>query len=59
MSVNVRGGTNAIPTVVLPRDPRRSQLGYLQCFLNPAMIDTFVTQTNQYAIDAGLLPGSL
>ena len=42
---------DAIPTVVLPRDPHRDELGYLQCFLNPALIDTFVTQTNQYAID--------
>ena len=42
---------DAIPTVRLPRDRNRSQLGYLQCFLNAAMIDTFVTQTNQYAID--------
>ena len=39
------------PTVALPRERIRTQLGYLECFLDPVLIDTFVTNTNQYAID--------
>jgi hypothetical protein len=40
---------SAEPTVVLPRLRPLTQLGYLQCFLDPVLIDTFVTNTNQYA----------
>ena len=44
---------NALPTVVLPRHRPSNQLGYLQCFLDPGLIDTFVTSTNLYAISRG------
>jgi hypothetical protein len=40
----------AQPTSVLPRHCTPTQLGFLQCFLDPALIDTFVTNTNLYAL---------
>jgi hypothetical protein len=39
----------AIPLVLLPRHRVVTELGFLQCFIDPALIDTFVTNTNMYA----------
>ena len=39
----------ASPTVVLPRHGLLTELDFLQCFLDPVMIDLFVTNTNLYA----------
>ena len=44
---------SAEPTVVLPRLRPLTPLGYLQCFLDPVLIDTFVTNTDLYAADRG------
>jgi hypothetical protein len=44
---------SAIPTVVLPRHRPPTELAYLQCFLDPVLIDTFVTNTNLYATARG------
>jgi hypothetical protein len=44
---------NVIPTVALPRHRVRTELGFLHCFLDPALIDIFVTNTNEYAIARG------
>ena len=38
-----------LPTVVLPRERPPTELGYLQSFIDPSLIDTFVTNTNLYA----------
>ena len=39
----------ATPIVQLPRHVVRTELGFLQCFIDTALIDTFVTRTNEYA----------
>jgi hypothetical protein len=44
---------NVTPTVALPRHRDRTELGYLQCFLDSALIDIFVTNTNEYATARG------
>ena len=36
-----------------PSAPPPTELGYLQLFLDPSMVDTFVTNTNLYAISRG------
>jgi hypothetical protein len=41
---------NAIPIVQLPRPHPPTQLGFLQCFIDHALINTFVTNTNLYAL---------
>jgi hypothetical protein len=38
-----------LPTDTLPRPRPLTQLGYLQCFIDSVLIDTFVTNTNLYA----------
>jgi hypothetical protein len=38
-----------LPTVVLPRHRLSTELDFLQCFIDPVLIDTFVTNTNLYA----------
>jgi hypothetical protein len=40
---------SATPVVTLPRHRVRTELGFLQCFIDPALIDHFVTNTNLYA----------
>ena len=40
---------SAIPVVTLPAHRVRTELGFLQRFIDPAMIDHFVTNTNLYA----------
>jgi hypothetical protein len=42
---------SVLPTVVLPRHRPPTELGYLQSFIDPALIDIFVTNTNLYAAD--------
>ena len=37
------------PRVRLPRHRPPTELGYLQCFVDQSLIDTFVTNTNVYA----------
>jgi hypothetical protein len=49
-----RGGpssstTSILLSAVLPRHRPPTQLGFLQCFIDPILIDTFVTNTNLYA----------
>ena len=39
----------AVATVLLPRNVARTELGYLQAFIDDALIDLFVTNTNLYA----------
>jgi hypothetical protein len=39
-----------LPTVALPRQRPLTELGYLQSFIDPSLIDIFVTNTNLYAI---------
>ena len=39
----------ALATSTLPRARIETELGYLQCFIDPVLIDTFVTNTNLYA----------
>ena len=41
---------DATPAVLLPRVNLPLQLDYLQCFMNQVVIDSFVTNTNLYAI---------
>ena len=42
---------DVVPVVTLPAHRVRTELGYLQCFIDPHMIKTFVDNTNQYATD--------
>jgi hypothetical protein len=44
---------SAVATPVLPSAPPPTELGYLQLFVTPSMVDTFVTNTNLYAIARG------
>ena len=44
---------SVLPTVALPRNRPRTELGYLQCFIDHELIDTFVTNTNLYAAARG------
>ena len=39
----------AFPTVTLPRHGLVTEFDFLQCFLDPVLIDLFVTSTNEYA----------
>jgi hypothetical protein len=55
------------PTVVLPRHRLSTELDFFQCFVDPVLIDNFVTNTNLYAVSRQAilhpgvrqLPGSL
>ena len=38
----------AIPVVTLPRIRNATELGFLQCFIDPALVTTMVTNTNLY-----------
>ena len=40
---------SAIPVVTLPAHRQQTELGFLQCYIDPALIDHFVTNTNLYA----------
>ena len=40
---------SAVPTGTLPRHRVRTELGFLQCYIDPALLDHFVTNTNLYA----------
>ena len=40
---------SAIPVVTLPTHRVRTELGFLQCYIDPALVDHFVTNTNLYA----------
>jgi hypothetical protein len=44
---------SAVPTSLLPRHRPPTELGYLQQFVDDALIDTFVTNTNLYATARG------
>ena len=39
----------ATPLVLLPRHRVRTELGFLQCFIDQSLIDIIVTNTNLYA----------
>ena len=39
----------ALPVATLPEHRVRTELGFLQCYIDPALIDHFVTNTNLYA----------
>jgi Transposase IS4 len=47
----------AQPASVLPRHRQHTEMGYLQCFLPPSLIDTITTNTNLYAAFKGAPPG--
>ena len=47
----------ALPASVLPRHRQPTELGYLQCFLPPSLVDTIATNTNLYAAFKQAPPG--